>query len=197
VIEDNPTSLELMDYPMQAWHHETIVAQDGEAGLAMARLHRPDLVVCDVQMTRRGGYEVARELKADPALRHIPRLAATAYAMVGDREKALAAGLVGHFAPPIGPAMFTAALVPLLPSGQAPTPALASASAAPAVATSIAPALRAPRSPCTLPAVDDGPMNVECKRSLLEPAGYRVRDADSVEGAMAVLQGQPPADLVL
>jgi CheY-like chemotaxis protein len=88
-----------------------------------------------------------------------------------------------------------AALGPLL-ADHAMAPAVHHGAESQTRAGVIKPALRAPRTPCTLLTVDDGPMNVEYKRSLLEPAGYRVLGAGGVHSALALLR-QETVDLVL
>jgi CheY-like chemotaxis protein len=106
VIEDNLTNLELMGYLLRAFGHEVLTAHDGEEGLEVARRERPALIVCDVQLPGLSGYEVADRLKRDPALRAVPLVAVTALAMVGDRDKVLAAGFDGYIAKPIAPETF-------------------------------------------------------------------------------------------
>lgn len=194
VIEDNPVNLELMTYLLQAWQHEVLVARDGEEGLALARSQAPDLIVCDIQMAGMDGYEVARRLRADPALREVPLVAVTAYAMVGDNEKALAAGFDMHVPKPIDPAGFMTALQPLLPGlggtpSQHPGPPQGEAADVPAD-------LRAPRQPCVLLTVDDGPMNVEFKIDLFAAAGYEMVATGSVGEALEALRTRA-VDLVL
>ena len=175
VIEDNPINMELMTYLLAAWGHDAIPAADGHTGIALARADPPDLIVCDVQMPGIDGYEVARILKADPGLRRVPLLAVTAYAMVGDAEKALAAGFDGHVSKPIDPPSFMRILDGMLSSPgtqQAPAPANPEPLLAP-----VPPALRAPLEGLLLLLADDSPVNLEFKVSLLEPAGYRVQCA--------------------
>ncbi len=106
VIEDNPTNLELISYLLKAFGHETLAATDGEKGLEVVRREMPDLIICDIQLPNMNGYEVARRLKADPALRAIPLVAVTAMAMVGDRDRVLAAGFDGYIPKPIAPETF-------------------------------------------------------------------------------------------
>lgn len=108
IIEDNPANLELMGYLLRCSGHEVLVATDGEAGLELAQREAPKLIICDIQMPRMTGFEVALHLKADDQLRHIPLVAITAFAMVGDRERVLAGGFDGYLAKPIDPEAFVA-----------------------------------------------------------------------------------------
>ena len=95
-----------MTYLLRAFGYTPHAAADGEAGLEAARGEPFDLIVCDIQLPVMDGYEVARRLKADPALRTVPLVAVTALAMVGDRDKVLAAGFDGYIAKPIDPETF-------------------------------------------------------------------------------------------
>ena len=106
VIEDNATNLELMTYLLNAFGHTTVAARDGEEGLEAAATSRADLILCDLSLPRLDGYAVARRLKADPALRGTPLIAVTASAMVGDRDKVIAAGFDGYISKPITPETF-------------------------------------------------------------------------------------------
>src|SRR5215211_5441343 len=106
IIEDNPTNLDLMTYLLSAFGHTPLMAHDGEEGLQAAQRETPDLIICDLQLPRLNGYEVARWLKSHPGLRAIPLVAVTALAMVGDRDKVLAAGFDGYIAKPIVPRSF-------------------------------------------------------------------------------------------
>jgi two-component system cell cycle response regulator len=195
VIEDNPINLELMSYMLQAWQHQALQAADGEAGLALARREKPDLILCDLQMPGMDGYAVARALRADAQLGHIPLLAVTALARDVDREAALAAGFLAVFTKPIDPPHFMAGVQPFLAG-----PAMPPVNPPPARAAPVFPAipetLRAPRSPCVLLTVDDGPSNVAYKRDLFEPAGYTVLATHSVSQALALL-AQQPVDVVV
>jgi len=194
VIEDNPVNLELMTYLLQAWQHEVLAAGNGDEGLALARTRRPDLVICDIQMHGIDGYEVARRLRADPAMHDVPLVAVTAYAMVGDHEKALAAGFDLHVAKPIDPATFMEVIQPLLPGlAAAPVPHDGPPQGAPA---RVPTHLLAPRRPCVLLTVDDGPMNVEYKIDLFEAAGYELVPTGGVTEAWRALQARS-VDLVL
>ena len=106
VIEDNPQNLELMTYLLKAFGHTTLTAGDGIEGIETIRRERLDLIICDVHLPNVDGYEVARQIKRDPMFRRIPLVAVTALAMVGDREKVLAAGFDGYIDKPISPEVF-------------------------------------------------------------------------------------------
>lgn len=108
VIEDNPANLELMRYLLESFGHTVLTAPDGEAGVAMVRQERPDLVLCDVQLPLLDGIGVARRIRSDPDLNRIPLIAVTAFAMVGDRERMLHAGFDGYLPKPITPENFLA-----------------------------------------------------------------------------------------
>lgn len=106
IIEDNQANLELMCYLLEASGHATLVARDGSEGLEVASRETPDLIICDLQMPKMDGFQVVRRLKDDPGMRHIPLVAVTAFAMVGDRDKVLAAGFDGYLSKPIVPETF-------------------------------------------------------------------------------------------
>jgi CheY-like chemotaxis protein len=114
VVEDNPASLDLMVYLLNAFGHTPLSARDGLEGIEAARREHPDLILCDVQMPRADGAEVCRQLKKDPALRGIPLVATTAFAMVGDREKLLGQGFNGYMSKPITPQTFNDQIAPYL-----------------------------------------------------------------------------------
>ena len=105
VIDDSPTALELTTYLLNAAGFRTLAAEDGPEGIELARAERPDLVLCDIHLPAMDGFEIARAFRADPALAKIPMIAVTASAMVGDRDKILAAGFRGYIAKPVTPEM--------------------------------------------------------------------------------------------
>jgi len=106
VIEDNGPSLRLMTYLLRAFGYEPLSATDGVEGLRIAEEEHPDLVICDIQLPKLDGYGVARALKAAAPLGEARIIAVTASAMVGDRERVLAAGFDGYIAKPITPETF-------------------------------------------------------------------------------------------
>ncbi len=106
VIEDNPANLELMSYLLSAYGYSPHTATDGAEGLRIADRGAFDLIICDIHLPQTDGYEVARQLKSDPGRRAVPLIAVTALAMVGDRDKVLAAGFDGYISKPIDPETF-------------------------------------------------------------------------------------------
>ena len=103
LVEDNPANLALMQYLLQASGYTTLTATDGRQGVVVAQRESPDVILMDLQLPIMNGYEAARLMKAVPALRGVPIIAVTAFAMVGDRDKILARGFDGYIAKPITP----------------------------------------------------------------------------------------------
>jgi len=83
--------------------YSVIEAADGEAGVAKAKSDRPDLILMDIQMPVIDGYEATRRIKMDPALKSIPIVAVSSFAMKGDEEKARAAGCDHYVTKPYSP----------------------------------------------------------------------------------------------
>lgn len=106
VIEDNEQNLYLITFILTNKGYEVVQARDGYEGIETAGREKPDLILLDIQLPGMAGYEVARTLKGNPALVHVPIIAVTSYAMVGDREKCLEAGCVGYITKPINPETF-------------------------------------------------------------------------------------------
>ncbi len=190
IIEDTPANLELMSYLLGAFSHNIFTAADGDEGLALVRRIRPDLIICDVHLPKADGYEVAKALKADAALASVPLLAVTALAMVGDREKGMAAGFDGYLYKPIEPETFVADVERFLNAdyhGISPLrqllPEISSAGLH--------------RRKCgKILVVDDSLFNRELSRDMLEPMGYEVWLAESADMAYA-LACQSMPDLIL
>jgi two-component system cell cycle response regulator DivK len=101
LVEDNPLNRELIQEFLEAWGYDVSYAADGlEAVLAAKRLV-PDLILLDLQLPGKDGYQVLAELRDDPRVSSIKVIALTAFAMKGDREKALAASFDGYHSKPI------------------------------------------------------------------------------------------------
>lgn len=103
MVEDYPDNLALMTYVLSAAGHDVRGAVTGEQTLTMAAEETPDLVILDIQLPDMDGHQVLAKLRTDQAMNAVPIIAVTAYAMVGDREAALAAGFDGYLPKPISP----------------------------------------------------------------------------------------------
>lgn len=106
VIEDNEQNLYLATFLLEKSGYEVLAARDGQEGIDKACRERPDLIVLDMELPIIDGYEVARRLKKMPECKAIPIVAVTSFAMVGDREKILAAGCQAYIEKPINPETF-------------------------------------------------------------------------------------------
>jgi CheY-like chemotaxis protein len=115
IIEDNPTNMELMVYLLQAFGYIPLTAASGAEGLNAAQ-DLPDLIICDIELPDMTGYDIAGKLKQDERLNAIPLVAVTAFAMVGDRDRVLAAGFNGYIAKPIEPEVFVTQVEAFLPA---------------------------------------------------------------------------------
>lgn len=188
IIEDNPANLELMTYLLRAFGHVSLTTSNGEQGLAVARRENPDLIVCDIQLPGIDGHAVARAAKAEQALRAIPLVAVTAFAMVGDRDKVLASGFDGYISKPIDPETFLTHIEAFLRPDQR--------SSRVASPTSIQHATPLRRNHGTILVVDDQSVNLSLNRSIFEPLGYVVIIAGGMAEALRLAHETPP-DVIL
>ena len=106
VIEDNEINLYLMCTILQKLGYQVIEAQDGFTGVELAKNENPDLILMDIQLPRMDGYEATKKIRAIEETKDIPIIAITSYAMVGDKEKILAAGCTAYIEKPIEPESF-------------------------------------------------------------------------------------------
>ena len=189
VIEDNSANLELMVYLLHAYGHITVAVSDGEQGLQVMGQVKPDLIICDIQLPKIDGYEVVRRLKAEPAFRFIPTIAVTALAMVGDRERILAAGFDGYIAKPIDPEMFVQQVEAFLSSG-------AGSRRPPEAAQQGRPSIRQTSTLGKILVLDNVGVNLDLARGILEPVGYEVWTATTAIDALAMAYERNP-DLIL
>jgi len=178
IIEDNPTNMELMAYLATAFGYDVEVAPDGRMGVDLALQEPPDLIICDIEMPGLNGFDVLRTLREHSNTGSIPVIAVTAYAMVGDRERMLAAGFDGYLSKPIDPETFVKEVEAYLPekkrSALQPETHEVTAQNEPAPQAG---------SPLIL-VVDDSPVNLALIKSTLEPCGYRVVTAGTVDAGL-------------
>jgi CheY-like chemotaxis protein len=118
VVEDNVFNRDLIQRFLEPEGFEVVVAHDGADGLARAVSEQPDLVLMDMSLPVIDGWEATRRMKADPTTARIPVIALTAHAMLGDREKALAAGCDDYDTKPIDIERLLAKIRALLPARQ-------------------------------------------------------------------------------
>jgi len=106
IVEDNELNMKLFRDLLEAHGYKTIETRDGMEALALARAHRPDLILMDIQLPEVSGLEVTKWLKEDDSLKSIPVVAVTAFAMKGDEEKIREGGCESYIAKPISVANF-------------------------------------------------------------------------------------------
>jgi two-component system cell cycle response regulator DivK len=103
VVEDHDDNLQILRDLLESTEYDMVEARDGEQALIVAARHPPDLILMDIQLPIMDGYEVTRRLKADTALKDIPIIVVTSYALSGDEEKAFAAGCDAYVSKPYDP----------------------------------------------------------------------------------------------
>ena len=101
VVEDNELNMKLVRGLIKIGKYCMLEATDAESGIEQIREQCPDLVLMDIQLPGMDGLSATKIIKQDPALKDIPVVALTSYAMQGDEEKALEAGCRGYIAKPI------------------------------------------------------------------------------------------------
>lgn len=106
VVEDNDLNMKLFCDLLEAHDYETIQTGDGQEALELARTHKPNLILMDIQLPEVSGLEVTRWIKEDEELKDIPVVAVTAFAMKGDEEKIRSGGCEAYIAKPISVGQF-------------------------------------------------------------------------------------------
>ncbi len=103
VVEDQEDNRRILRDLLTSVGFQLFEAEDGAQGIAAAEAHSPDLILMDIQMPILDGYEATRRIKANPALRAIPIIVVTSYALSGDEDKARAAGCDDYITKPYSP----------------------------------------------------------------------------------------------
>jgi two-component system cell cycle response regulator DivK len=106
IVEDNELNMKLFNDLLEAHGYATLKSRNGVEAIKMARAHRPDLIVMDIQLPEISGLDVTKWLKEDDNLRAIPVIAITAFAMKGDEEKIREGGCQDYIAKPISISKF-------------------------------------------------------------------------------------------
>jgi two-component system cell cycle response regulator DivK len=101
IVEDNELNMKLFHDLLEAHGVDTIETRDGKEVLELAREHKPDLILMDIQLPEISGLDVTKALKADEELKVIPVIAVTAFAMKGDEQKIREGGCEDYISKPI------------------------------------------------------------------------------------------------
>lgn len=101
LVEDNALNAMLMQDILRHWNYEVYHVEDGQQAIAWLEASQPNVILLDIQLPGMDGFEVARQIRANPSWQKIPIIAITALAMAGDRERCLAAGLQDYLSKPL------------------------------------------------------------------------------------------------
>lgn len=116
IVEDNELNMKLFHDLLEAHGYKTLQTRNGIDAIALARKHRPDLIVMDIQLPEVSGLDVTKWLKEDDSLRHIPIVAVTAFAMKGDEERIREGGCEAYVSKPISVARFLETIRQFIPA---------------------------------------------------------------------------------
>ncbi|MGA2042431.1 MAG: response regulator [Roseiarcus sp.] len=106
IVEDNELNMKLFNDLLESKGCRIVQTRNGVEAVELARLHRPDLILMDIQLPEISGLQVTQWLKDDEELRSIPVIAVTAFAMKGDEEKIRQGGCEAYLSKPISVAKF-------------------------------------------------------------------------------------------
>jgi two-component system cell cycle response regulator DivK len=106
IVEDNELNMKLFRDLLEAHGYQTVGTNKGAEALNLVRLHRPDLILMDIQLPEVSGLDVTRWIKSDPELRNTPVVAVTAFAMKGDEERIREGGCEAYLSKPISVGKF-------------------------------------------------------------------------------------------
>lgn len=110
IVEDNELNMKLFHDLLESKGYNIIQTREGLDALRLARKHRPDLILMDIQLPEVSGLEVTKWIKEDDELKSIPVIAVTAFAMKGDEEKIREGGCEAYIAKPISIVSFLATI---------------------------------------------------------------------------------------
>ena len=106
IVEDNELNMKLFHDLLEAHGIDSVQTSDGHQVLDLARDHKPDLILMDIQLPEVSGLDVPKWLKEDEGLKHIPVIAVTAFAMKGDEQKIREGGCEDYISKPISVGRF-------------------------------------------------------------------------------------------
>jgi len=100
IVDDDPNIVVSLEYLMKREGHAVVVATDGEAAIAAVASCEPDLILLDIMLPKKDGFEVCQEIRANPAWQAIKVLMLTARGRDADRSKGLALGADAYMTKP-------------------------------------------------------------------------------------------------
>lgn len=106
IVEDNELNMKLFHDLLEAHGIDTVQTRDGRQAFGLAKAHRPDLIIMDIQLPEVSGLEITKMIKDDPDLKAVPVIAVTAFAMKGDEQKIRDGGCEDYISKPISVARF-------------------------------------------------------------------------------------------
>ena len=106
IVEDNELNMKLFNDLLEAHGYLTLKTSNGIEAIELARQHRPNLILMDIQLPEVSGLDVTKWIKQDDDLRHIPVIAVTAFAMKGDEERIREGGCEAYLSKPISVSKF-------------------------------------------------------------------------------------------
>ena len=106
IVEDNELNMKLFHDLLEAHGIDTVQTREGKLAFDMAREHKPDLIIMDIQLPEISGLDITALLKQDPELKEIPVIAVTAFAMKGDEQKIREGGCEDYISKPISVTKF-------------------------------------------------------------------------------------------
>ena len=118
IVEDNPQNMKVELMALRPHGYILLLATDGEEALQIAVRDKPDLIIMDLRLPKVSGLEVTRRLRQMPDFSHLPILAVTAYAMRGDKEKAIEAGCNAYLCKPINTRELPKMVAEMLSAGE-------------------------------------------------------------------------------